>query len=116
MSDEQTPKPESLLRDGIRAVPAVRYAQGVVGIVAAIVLIGGMGVAPRAAILGTLAMLALMTLLLLFETLAKRGGAQLRIAAHVLMWVVVGLTLVLAVTLLFSLLFEFPRPLGKLFG
>ena len=66
--------PTKILKEAIAAVPAVRYALGISGIVAAIAVIFALGVDARVAIFGTIIMLVLMTLLVIF---ARLSAAQL---------------------------------------
>jgi hypothetical protein len=77
-----------LLDQAVKAVPAVKYASGVVGIAAAVaIIIGIVGHDLRIAIFGPLVMLVLMVILLLFAKLA--GTTQipsLRAALVFIIW------------------------------
>jgi predicted outer membrane repeat protein len=77
-----------LIRQATRAVPAVRYALGVVGIAAAAALVFGvLGRDAKVAIFAPLGLLVLMVLLLLFAKLAAQTDIpSLRAALLVLIW------------------------------
>lgn len=98
----------TLARIGVRAVPAVRYATGVVGLVAAAMVAAR--VAPRALspVVGGVAMLGGMVLLIILTRLANARdhalGIGLRRPALVLAWTVVlatAIVLALMITVTF---------------
>jgi hypothetical protein len=67
------PGPWEFLREAIQAVPAVKYALGVGGVVAVIAIIGGFGINYKVAVIGFPIVLIMMFLLLIF---AKLAGAK----------------------------------------
>jgi hypothetical protein len=101
--------PYSILKEAIKAVPAVRYAMGIAGIVAVVAIVRGFSVSYRVAVLGTVVMLILMTVLVTFARLSTAGPAFFFWPAAVLTWF--SLVLVIATAgLLFSSVF-FQKPI-----
>lgn len=83
------PSPYTGLKEAVKAVPAVGYAQGVLGVVCVVVIIGLFKLNLFFAVLGVLLMLGLMFGLLLFAVAAKQDAALFRIPAAVMIWVFV---------------------------
>lgn len=77
--------PLRLIREAIRAVPAVKYALGVAGIAAVVAIALGLKLSPQFAVFGTLIVLGLMFILVLFVKFAslKAGGPG---PVNVLVW------------------------------
>jgi cellobiose-specific phosphotransferase system component IIC len=63
-----------LVREATKAVPAVRYALGITGVMAAFALGASLFKDVGTAIYGTLIMIALMVLLLVFAAATRQGG------------------------------------------
>jgi len=99
----------SLLSEAIRAVPAVRFALGAVGIVAAVSIARAISFSWAVAALGAVVMLLFMSLLLLFSRLTTYGPQFFRTPALVITWASVLLA-VSAATLFFTSVF-FATPL-----
>lgn len=99
--------PINILREAIRAVPALKYALGVLGIVAAISIAVSLKVSFRVAVIGTLIMIVLMTALVIFAALTQASGA-LRIAATIMMFAFLFLTIGTATLLFTSVFFKWP--------
>lgn len=92
--------PVKLLKDAIRAVPALRYALGVVGIVSVIAIVKMLNVDFELAIFGTIVIVALMILLLVFSTIAdKKNKASLRILGLIFSWAVMILITLIVILL-----------------
>jgi len=94
-----------LLREAIKAVPAVKYALGVVGIAAAVALILGMRVKPEIAGFGTLLMLGFMFLLLVFSRYAGSTNTSYLGPAKVLVWFYTILVIVMTPLLIAKYVF-----------
>jgi hypothetical protein len=73
MDNPPPPGPFGFLREAIQAVPAVRYALGVGGVVSLIAVIGSFGINYRVAVIGFPIIIVMMVLLLVF---AKLAGAK----------------------------------------
>jgi hypothetical protein len=74
MHDHSHAGPMGFLREAIQAVPAVKYALGVGGVVSVIAIIGSFGVSYRVAVIGFPIILILMTLLVVFAKLAATNA------------------------------------------
>ena len=102
----------TVLREAIRAVPAVKYALGIAGIVSAIAIVtGGFRIDPRIAVFGTVIMFVLMTVLVLFARLSTTPHHALGIAVIVLVWFSLLLTMFTATGLFTSVFFHWPLDL-----
>jgi len=66
--------PFQILKDAIKAVPAVRFALGVAGIAAVVAIVLGLKLSPQVAVFGTLIVLGLMFVLVLFSQYAGTAG------------------------------------------
>jgi hypothetical protein len=86
MPEEIPASPTSILKQAIKAVPAVKYALGIGGIVAVIAIVFSFGISPRVAIFGTVIMLILMVVLLLFASLVRKSGTHVSLPALVFTW------------------------------
>jgi hypothetical protein len=106
-----------VLKSAIKAVPAVKYALGVAGVVAATSIAAGIAKGDaRVAVLGTLIMFFFMFLLVLFARATKLQGPHLRRPILLLFWTVVVLTCVCLGALVASWVFQWPRPIEQMFG
>ena len=108
--------PWTILQKAIKAVPSLKYALGVLGIVSAIAIIRSFGIDFRIAVFGTITMVVLMTALVVFAALTKVTSPQVSLAALVLMWSFLALTILSAALLFTSVFFSYPKPLSELFG
>lgn len=106
--------PIEVLREAIRAVPAVRYALGVAGILAAVALIGGFGLDAKTTVFGALGMLMLMVVLVVFARLTKTAPRHFVAPMLVLMWSVLLITVASAALLFTAVFFDWPRPLSQI--
>jgi hypothetical protein len=105
--------PLSILRESIRAVPAVKYALGIAGIVSAIAIIGSLGLDYRVTVVGTVLMFFLMTTLVVFARLSALAAPDLRIPALVFTWFSLLLVMAVGVALFISVFFKWPIDLGR---
>jgi len=99
-----------ILREAIRAVPAVKYALGIAGIISALAIVVSFQIDFRVAILGTIIMLILMVVLVIFARLTVITQSYFVVPAIVLTWFCLLITISTA-TLLFSSVF-FQNPLN----
>jgi hypothetical protein len=90
--------PGSVVQQAIKAVPAVKYALGIGGIVAVIAIASTFGISANAAIFGTVIMLVLMVVLVVFASLVRKPGQQNSLPALVFTWF--GLLLFMATAVL----------------
>lgn len=103
-----------LVKAGIQAVPAVKYALGIAGVMAALALGKAFFTTARMALLGCIAMLILMVLLLLFSAATKVGPTFLRLPALVLTWTILTLFVISASFSVASVFFDWPRSFPEL--
>ena len=89
--------PISFLREAIRAVPAVKWALGVGGIMAVIAIVYSFQISPRVAVIGTLIMFLFMGVLVVFARASALGNSVIALPALVFTWFV--LLVFMAVTL-----------------
>ena len=104
--------PLQLLREAIRAVPALKYALGIVGIVAAIAIIRALTIKPQFAYLGILMMLLLMTLLVLFAYISKMKESYIHTPALIMVYFIIVVTIAGSTFLFTSVFFQWPRNLS----
>lgn len=106
----QQAKQLNLLREAIKAIPAVKYALGVAGIGAAVALIAGFRVDYRVAVFGTIIMFVLMFVLVIFSWFSKHAGHGVRYLAFTLAWLFVVSISITSILLTSSFFFQWPRP------
>ncbi len=104
--------PIEFLREAIKAVPAVKYALGVGGIVGAIAIVYSFRIDPRVAVIGTVAMLVLMGTLVIFARMASLASAQMFLPALVFTWFVLLLFMALSLSLFTSVFYQKPLDLA----
>lgn len=74
------------LREAVKAVPAVRYALGVGGIAATVAIIVSFRIDPLVAFVGTVVMISLMAILVIFARMAALAGPVMMMPALVFTW------------------------------
>lgn len=104
-------EPITILREAVKAVPAIKYALGVAGIAAAVALVVGWLKDPKLAIFGPVVMLGLMFILVVFAWFAKHGGSDVRPLALILAWAFVTLIVATSTFIFTGFFFSWPRPL-----
>jgi hypothetical protein len=100
--------PLELLRESIKAVPAVKYALGVAGIASAIAIVRTLNLDYRVATLGTIVMLLLMTTLIVFARLTSLASPDFRLPALVFTWFSLLLVIAISVAMFTSVFFRWP--------
>jgi len=103
-----------MLRAAIKAVPAVKFALGVGGIIAVIAIVAGFKIDFLFAAFGTVIMLVLMTVLVLFASLAGQHKDNFKTPMLVFTWFSLLLTMVTALALFFSVFADWPLELRKI--
>jgi hypothetical protein len=106
--------PPSVLKQAINAVPAVKYALGVGGIISVIAIVRGFGIDFRVAFWGTVVMLVLMTVLLVFAKASSRPQSAFKGPAFILTWFSLVLFMATATALFLSVFFGTPLDLRTL--
>lgn len=105
--------PFELLKEAIRAVPAVRYALGISGVIAAIALVAALRVDLRIAVFGTIIMIVLMVLLVVFARLSVAAPPVFIVPIVILVWSSVLLCVLTAALLFASVFFQWPLDLHR---
>jgi hypothetical protein len=100
--------PLSVLRESIKAVPAVKYALGLAGIVAVLAIIRAFGIDYKLAFIGIVVMFFLMAILVIFAKLADLATPIFHVPALVLTWFSLLLLIAVAITLFTSVFFKRP--------
>lgn len=100
--------PLSILRESIKAVPAVKYALGVAGLASVIAIVRSFNLDPRVAVFGAIVMLLLMTLLVIFARLSSLATPDFRLPALVFTWFSLTLVIAIAFSMFLSVFFRWP--------
>lgn len=107
-SDASEPSALNILQQAIKAVPAVKFALGVAGIVSVVAIIKGFNLDFRIAIFGTTIMLLLMTMLVIFARLAATTANIFKIPILIFTWFSLLMTIATATSLFTSVFFHWP--------
>ena len=105
--------PFRILREATRAVPAVRYALGVAGIVAVVAIVSAFGIGYRVAFVGALLTLVLMVALVVFAKLTTTAPKHFLMPVKVLMWSFLVLFIATALMMFTSVFFKVPVDLQE---
>lgn len=107
-NNEMSFAPLKLLQQAIRAVPAVKYALGIAGIIAAIAIVKGFNLDLRIAGFGTIIMLIFMTVLVVFARLTKAAPGPFVVPMVIFTWFAILMTMTVATLLLTSVFWQKP--------
>src|SRR5579864_6793394 len=105
--------PLNVLRGAIRAVPAVKYALCIAGIVSVVAIVKSFGIDSRLGALSAIVMLVLMAVLVVFARLAKTPADQFVMPVLVLVWFSLLITICTAAGLFGSVFFRWPADLQQ---
>lgn len=103
--------PLSVLREATKAVPAVKWALGVGGLLAAVALVYVFKLDPRAAFVGILALLCFMGVLVIFARVAAQRSSAFAAPAMVFTWFALIMFMVTTTSLFTSVFFSRPLDL-----
>ena len=106
----------NVLRESIRAVPAMRYALAVAGLLAVVGLVGAFKISPQMAVFGAIITLVLMVAMVIFARLTTTASRHFFIPATIMMWAFLIVTVASAFLLFTSAFFQWPRGLRELMG
>lgn len=101
-------EPVVVLRESIKAIPAVKYALGIAGIVSVIAIVKSFNIDFRVAVVGTIVMLLFMVLLVIFAKVAKLASPDFRLPALVFTWFALFFLIAIAVLMFCSAFFNWP--------
>lgn len=105
--------PVELLREATRAVPAVRYALGLGGVIATIAIVYLFNINARVAFVGTIVVLIFMGVLVIFARMAALAGPQLLLPAQIFTWFVLVVFMAVTISLFTSVFFKRPLDLAR---
>lgn len=105
----------SYLREAVKAVPAVRYAVGLIGVVAAFAIIATFNLSWRAGVFGTIGVFAGMTLLLVFAHATRGMGRLLRYPAIAMVYFVTFIFMTIVSLIVSCTFFDKPKPIQLVF-
>jgi hypothetical protein len=100
--------PLQIVRAAIKAVPQVKYAVGVAGIVALIAIITAFRLNPKTVVFGTIIMFGFMVVLLLFAKLTAIAPKHFLLPVLVTMWSFLTLVIASALLLFSAVFFQTP--------
>ena len=101
-----------LLRESIRSVPAaVKCAIGLAGLASVIAIVRSLSIDYRVAVFGTVLVLLLMTLLVVFARLSRLTSPGFRLLAMVFTWFALILVSAAAFAMFLSVFFRWPLDL-----
>jgi hypothetical protein len=103
-----------IIREGTKAVPAVKYALGVAAIVAVVALVVSFKIDLRVALWGSIVLMALMIFLVLFAKLAATAPGEFKAPVKIMMWFFALLFIVICSLLTTSVFIKFPVDLQYL--
>lgn len=104
--------PTQFLHEAVKAVPAVKYALGIGGVVATIAIVYSFKVDPRVAFFGTLVMLVLMGVLVVFARMASLASAAMHLPALVFTWFILLIFMAVSISLFTSVFYREPLDLA----
>jgi len=104
--------PEGFLKTAVKAVPSLKYAIGIGGIAAVIVLLNGFGTDLRVTGVGVLLIFVPMILLVLFSRIAAAASGLLQKQLRFLTWFAVAIFAVFVSLVVSSIFFAVPLDLN----
>jgi len=114
MTSDNQVSPTSLLAQAIKAVPAVKYALGIGGIIAVVAIVTSFGISVKIALFGTVVMMILMSVLVVFASLAGQRSSSFHSPALVFTWFSLILFMAVASALFTSVFWGQPTDLRNL--
>ncbi|MDM8542252.1 hypothetical protein QUF90_14315 [Desulfococcaceae bacterium HSG9] len=99
--------PIKILRDSIKLVPSLKYALGIAGIVSVLSIISALKVDYKIALFGTIIMLVLMVLLVIFAKLSTLEN-EIKKPAVVFLWFSIIIIMIISSLLISSVFFKTP--------
>jgi hypothetical protein len=103
-----------ILRESIKAVPAMKYALAIAGILGVVAMVGAFKISPAMAAIGAVITLVLMVAMVVFARLTTTAPRYFFLPAQVMMWAFLIVTVGTAFLLFTSAFFHWPRGLREL--
>lgn len=105
-----------ILKESIRAVPAMKYALAVAGIISVVAMVGALKVSPQVAVFGAIIILVLMVATVIFAKLTAVAPRHFFLPVQVMMWSFLVVTVATALLLFTCAFFQWPKGLRDLIG
>src|SRR4030095_12381319 len=105
-----------ILRESIKAVPAMKYALAVAGILAVVAMVGAFKISPPMAVFGAVITLVLMVAMVIFARPPTTPSLHFFLPVTIMMWAFLVVTVATAFLLFTSAFFQWPRGLRELMG
>jgi hypothetical protein len=103
-----------IVRESIKAVPAMKYALAVAGILAVVAMVGAFKLTPQTAVFGAVLVLVLMVAVVIFARLTTTASRHFFLPVLIMTWAFLIVTVATALLLFTSAFFQWPRGLGDL--
>ena len=103
-----------IIRESIKAVPAMKYALAIAGLLAVVALTAALRISPQVAVLGAIVTLVLMVAMVVFARLTTTAPRHFILPVRVMMWGFLTVTVSTACMLFTSAFFQWPRDLREL--
>ena len=104
--------PIDMLREAIKAVPSVKYALGIGGVASIVaIIINLFGLSPTIAIIGTIVVLILMGVLVIFARMTSINSTKMFIPIMSFTWFVLIFFILISLSLFTSIFFRIPLDL-----
>ena len=116
MTESTLGTPPGLLARAIKAVPSVRYALGIGGIISVIAIISSFRISFSIAFISAVVMFILMTMLVIFASLAGQASSSFKLPALVFTWFCLLLFMATAITLFAAVFWGSPAEVRQRFG
>jgi hypothetical protein len=104
----------TIIRESIKAVPAMKYALAVAGVLAVVAMVGAFKLSPQAAIVGSVVTLVLMVAMVIFARLTTVAPRNFLLPVQVMLWAFLIVTVGTALLLFTSAFFQWPRGLREI--
>jgi hypothetical protein len=105
-----------IIRESIKAVPAMKYALAVAGILAVVALAGAFRLSPPMAVFGAVVTLVLMVAVVIFARLTMTAPRHFFLPVQIMTWAFLLVTVATAFLLFTSAFFHWPGALSDLMG
>lgn len=105
--------PIKILKEAQESIPAVKYAGGVAGIAAVVAIVAGFQLDYRIAVFGTVIVLGLMFVLVIFSSFVAHSGPSTVVLASVAAWSFLLITITTSLFLMTSYFFSWPRAIDS---
>src|SRR5688500_13513449 len=103
-----------IIRESIKAEPAMKYALAVAGILAVVALVSEFKISPQMVVLGAVVPLVIMVALVVFVRLTTTASRHFFLPVQVMKWAFIVVTVGTPMLLFTSFFFHWPRALHEL--